>query len=144
VERGNVELDEAEYFSIVEGKTAALTSCCCRLGAMFAGANEPIIEKMADYGRLLGIAFQVADDVLDISGHEKTAGKTLGTALEQQNLTLPLIHMWQRSPADQASRYRQILSAPGNHKLDALFPALEATGAIASAKRAAEDFARQA
>src|SRR5262249_50002405 len=69
---------------------------------------------------------------------------TLGTDLEQQKLTLPLIHMLQRSPADQASRFRQILSAPGNHKLDVLFPALESTGALASAKRAAEDFARRA
>ena len=78
-ERGNLHLREEDYFAIIEGKTAALTECCCRLGAVYAGAEPDVIEQMAAYGRHLGIAFQIADDVLDLVGHEGTVGKTLGT-----------------------------------------------------------------
>ncbi|MFO0804783.1 MAG: polyprenyl synthetase family protein [Gemmataceae bacterium] len=90
-ERGNLHLAEADYFAIIEGKTAALTECCCRLGALYAGASEDVAERMANFGRDLGLA-QIADDVLDLVGTESTAGKTLGTDLEQRKLTLPMIH----------------------------------------------------
>ncbi|HEY1379286.1 MAG TPA: polyprenyl synthetase family protein, partial [Gemmataceae bacterium] len=93
LQRGNLDLTEGEYFEIIDGKTAALTACCCRLGALYAGADADAVERLANYGRLLGLAFQVADDLLDLLGREDTAGKTLGTDLQQQKLTLPLILM---------------------------------------------------
>ena len=91
-ERGNLHLTEADYFEIVDGKTAALTEVSARLGALYAGADEALADRLAGFGRDLGIAFQIADDLLDLTGHEGTAGKTLGTDLDQQKLTLPLIH----------------------------------------------------
>src|SRR4051794_8172017 len=100
LQRGNLDLKEAEYFEIIDGKTAALTACCCRLGALYAGAGSEVVHRLTNYGRLLGMAFQVADDLLDIVGREDTAGKTLGTDLEQQKLTLPLIRMLAVLPAD--------------------------------------------
>src|SRR3954452_23546503 len=75
LQRGNLALTEAEYFDIIDGKTAALTACCCRLGALYAAADADRVERLANYGRLLGMAFQVADDLLDLTGHEPTAGK---------------------------------------------------------------------
>src|SRR5207245_10277684 len=96
-------------YAVIDGKTAALTACCCRLGALYADAEPDVVEKLANYGRLLGLAFQVADDLLDLVGQEGTAGKTLGTDLEQLKLTLPLIHMLGRVPADEADRLRQVL-----------------------------------
>ena len=69
--RGNLDLDEASYFAIIEGKTAELTAVSCRLGAHYAGADEAMIEALDRYGRNLGIAFQIADDVLDIWGEER-------------------------------------------------------------------------
>lgn len=143
-EIGNLALGEDDYFAIIDGKTAALTSCCCRLGAVYAGADADVIERLANYGRLLGIAFQVADDLLDLVGAENAVGKTLGTDLAQQKMTLPLIHMLDRVPSAEAVRLRQILLAPGNHKLQTLRPALEETGAIVYARRRAEDCARRA
>src|SRR5437764_1230831 len=77
--RGNFQLSESEYLEIVEAKTAALTAVSCRLGALFAGASGELVEQMESFGRDLGVAFQVADDLLDVLGAEKTAGKTLGT-----------------------------------------------------------------
>src|SRR5207253_2790564 len=110
--------------------TAALTACCCRLGALYADADPEVAERLATYGRSLGMAFQVADDLLDLTGHEPTAGKTLGTDLEQQKLTLPLIHMLERVPADEAARLRVLLRGDSPRRREAVAAALQATNAV--------------
>src|SRR5262245_50103421 len=94
-ERGNLELSEEDYLDIIDGKTAELTACCCRLGALYAGSDDNTVESMSNYGRYLGLAFQIGDDLLDLTGVEATTGKTLGTDLAQQKLTLPIIHTLQ-------------------------------------------------
>ena len=144
VRRGALDLSEDEYFDIIDGKTAELTSCCCRLGALYAGLDDADVEHLAAYGRALGIAFQIADDVLDLVGREDRAGKSLGTDLEQRKMTLPLIHLLTRGSRDQSSRARLILESPGNHKREQLAPECQAAGAIDYARRRAEEFARQA
>lgn len=143
-ERGNLALSEEQYFSIIDGKTAELTSCCCRLGALYSGASEDVVEALADYGRSLGIAFQIADDLLDLVGEERTTGKSLGTDLDQQKLTLPLIRLLNQLPAEEVSRVEQILRSPGNHKRESLRPHLADSGALAYARRRAEEFASRA
>src|SRR5262245_64375368 len=60
-ERGNLALAEADYFAIIEGKTEALTECCGRLGAIYAGASEDVAGKVASVGRHLGMAFYIAE-----------------------------------------------------------------------------------
>ncbi len=77
-ERGNLALSEADYFAIIEGKTAALTECCGRLGALYAGASEEVAGRLASYGRSVGLAFQIADDLLDVEGSAEEIGKTSG------------------------------------------------------------------
>lgn len=143
-QRGNLDLSEEDYFDIIDGKTAELTSCCCRLGALYAGMPEDVVERLARYGRCLGLAFQIADDLLDIVGEERTVGKSLGTDLEQKKLTLPLIHLLQQTPAEDADMLRQLLARPGNHKRELLAPRLEAAGALVYARSRAEQFAEQA
>src|SRR5688500_14768128 len=81
--RGNFELTEQEYLSIIEGKTAELTAVSCRLGALFAGAADEVALQLDGFGRDLGIAFQIADDLLDVQGQEQSTGKSLGTDLEK-------------------------------------------------------------
>jgi len=143
-ERGNLALGEDDYFSIIDGKTAELTACCCRLGALYAEAGDDVVDSLARYGRSLGIAFQIADDLLDLVGEERTTGKSLGTDLEQQKLTLPLIRLLQRSSTETGNRVRQILNSPGNHKREALAPLLEESEALAYARRRAEEYAASA
>jgi len=143
-QRGNLELTEREYFDIVEGKTAALTACCCQLGAIFSGKAAEIVARLTAYGRGLGIAFQIADDLLDLVGEERTTGKSLGTDLEQQKLTLPLVHLLESSSLEMATRVRQILGSPNNHKREALGPLLKETGALDYAQRRAEEIAAKA
>ena len=90
--RDDFALDEKTYFAIVERKTAALIATACELGAARSGATPDVFTKLASYGRSLGIAFQIQDDVLDLTGEEEVVGKTLGKDLEKGKLTLPLIH----------------------------------------------------
>ena len=88
--RGNFDLDEDAYFAIIRGKTAELTAVSCRLGAHYAGASPAIVEALDGYGRDLGVAFQIADDVLDIWGEERATGKSLGTDPRKAEAHAPL------------------------------------------------------
>jgi octaprenyl-diphosphate synthase len=144
VERDNWALTEQDYLGIVEAKTAELTSCCARLGALYSGAEPETVESLARYGRWLGIAFQIADDLLDLVGEERITGKSLGTDLEQRKPTLPLIHLLEKAPKETVSRLLQILGSPGNHKRQALEPFLIESGSLRYAGRKAEDYADQA
>ena len=143
IQRGNLDLTEAEYFEIIDGKTAALTACCCRLGAIYAGADDDTIERLTNYGRLLGLAFQVADDLLDLVGREEKAGKTLGTDLQQQKLTLPLIRMLATLPAHESAGLRKVLSN-GQPKRAAVAAGLARTGAVEYARERAQSLAAEA
>lgn len=143
-ERGNLDLTEADYFAVIDGKTAALTECCARLGALYAGAPDETVTKLAAFGRALGRAFQIADDVLDLVGTEGTAGKTLGTDLAQQKLTLPVIHCLTRLPAADAGKLRDAIRAGAPDLPPRALLALERTQSVAHAKRRAEELARQA
>ncbi len=140
-QRGNLDLSEDDYFAIIDGKTAELTSCCCRLGAVCCDMPDDVIEHLAKYGRYLGIAFQIADDLLDLVGDERAVGKSLGTDLAQRKLTLPLIRLLGQAPAGQSSMLRQLLTSPGNHKRETLAPHLEAAGALTYARSRAEHYA---
>jgi octaprenyl-diphosphate synthase len=143
-ERGNLALSEEEYLDIIDGKTAELTACCCRIGAVYSGDVPSVVEALSRYGRWLGVAFQIVDDLLDVTGEESATGKSLGTDVEQQKLTLPLIRLLNSVPPESASRLRQILSSPGNHKREALSPYFTQSDALDYARQRAEEFASRA
>lgn len=143
-ERGNLSLSEADYFAIIDAKTAALTACCCHLGARYSGMSEEVVEHLAAYGRALGVAFQIADDLLDLLGEERTTGKSLGTDLEQQKLTLPLVRLLAQATPEGAGRIRQLLRAAGNHKREGLQPFLQESDALEYARATACDYAARA
>lgn len=141
-ERGNLAITEENYFCIIDGKTAALTECCGRLGALYAGASEEVATRLATFGRSLGLAFQIADDLLDLVGREDAAGKTLGTDLEQQKLTLPVIHCLSRLPEAEAEALRAEIHSGGDGLGRRTLLALEKTQSLAYARRRAEEHAR--
>ncbi|MSQ96347.1 MAG: polyprenyl synthetase family protein [Gemmataceae bacterium] len=142
--RGELDLAEDEYLDIIDAKTAELTACACKLGSLYAGMDDDVIEHLASFGRSLGIAFQIADDLLDLMGEETLAGKSLGTDLEQQKLTLPVIHVLRTGGPDQHTRILSILTATGNHKREALLPELHAAGSLDYARSKAELYAAAA
>jgi octaprenyl-diphosphate synthase len=144
LQRGNLDLSEAEYFDVIDGKTAELTACCCRLGALYAGASAEAVEALARFGRYVGLAFQIADDVLDLVGEEQATGKSLGTDLEQGKLTLPLIRLLAAGPEGLAARVRTVLRTTGDRKREALRPCLAESDGLDYARRRAEELAARA
>lgn len=140
--KGNLDLTEVEYFDIIDGKTAELTACCCHLGALYAGATTAVIEAMSRYGRYLGQAFQVADDLLDLVGDESKVGKSLGTDVDQGKMTLPLLHLLRSSQTELSLKARQML-ASGTDRA-ALRPLLDEAGSLVYARRIALDLVHRA
>ena len=144
-QRANFELSEDEYLRIIGAKTAALCGCSSRLGAQFAGASADIVDAFARYGWNLGIAFQVADDLLDLVGDEKETGKSLGTDLEQQKPTLPIIHALSACHASERQRLLDLLrDAPALESQSTIRPWLERHGAIEYAHGKAVELADRA
>jgi octaprenyl-diphosphate synthase len=109
-ERGNLELSEEAYLRIIDGKTAELCAVSCFLGAHYAEADESIAKSLEQYGRALGIAFQISDDLLDIMGSEDETGKSLGTDFKKQKLTLPLIRLLSQTEEPEAARLRELIA----------------------------------
>jgi octaprenyl-diphosphate synthase len=141
---GNLDLSEEEYFDVIDGKTAELIACCCQLGAIFSGASSEVVANLTRFGRWVGLAFQIADDVLDLVGEEKSTGKSLGTDLDQQKMTLPLIRLLSQASPALAARVRQILAAPIANRLDLLKPCLAQSDGIDYARRRADELAIRA
>lgn len=172
--RGDFSIDEATYDEIVRRKTASLIATACRLGAHHAleahhapGAHhahagpapgggpaahaaEPWQQAMERYGLDLGVAFQIQDDLLDLTGEQAVVGKPLGKDAEKGKLTLPLIHHLASAPPALRGRTLALLddaSIPASARRSALRPLLEQTGSIAAAEaraRALVARARQA
>lgn len=141
---GNLQLAEAEYFGIIEAKTAELCACACELGARYAGANDAAAAALAAYGRNLGVAFQIADDLLDLVGEENAVGKSLGTDLEKRKATLPVIHLLATATADDRATIEAILTRPDNHRVADLLPWLVRYGSLDYARQTAQRFAENA
>lgn len=90
--RQDLALDEETYWEIIERKTASLIGVACELGAGLGGAGAEGRARMREFGVRIGVAFQIQDDLLDLTGEERVVGKDLGKDLEKGKLTLPLIH----------------------------------------------------
>jgi octaprenyl-diphosphate synthase len=89
---GKINISEADYMELVDRKTASLFSACARLGAVMGGAGDATEGRLGEFAWNLGIAFQLVDDVLDFTSHEKVLGKPVGSDLREGKVTLPLIY----------------------------------------------------
>jgi octaprenyl-diphosphate synthase len=99
--RRTLDVTRADYDRVIELKTAELFRVSCRLGARLAGFPPEFTAAAAEFGRQLGIAYQIHDDLADFFGDESRIGKTLGTDLRSGKLTLPLLMLRERLPADE-------------------------------------------
>jgi len=97
----DVEQNYKQYFYRIQRKTALLIGLCCKLGAMVSNANKRQIWTMYRYGHCLGIAFQIVDDILDISANPKVLGKPVGGDIRQGIITLPIIYSLKDSPGSE-------------------------------------------
>ncbi|OYP36954.1 polyprenyl synthetase family protein [Rhodopirellula sp. MGV] len=135
-----LELDEATYFAMIRGKTAELCRVACSLAAAEAGRNERDIEAIAAYGDHLGIAFQIADDYLDLWGDDGAVGKTLGTDLQQGKLTLPIIRLLETATSTVKQSVLEILSGAPDSRVDRIRPLLDKSDAKAYTANVAAEY----
>lgn len=109
--RNNFDLNEQTYLQIINRKTASLIAASCELGARLAGASDAQVAQMETFGRSIGVAFQIQDDILDIVGDVGTVGKTLGIDVEKGKMTLPMIHFMNTAPAEHQRLLRSLLES---------------------------------
>ncbi len=93
----NITLSESDYFNIIFGKTAALFSAACEVGALINNRSQQEITALNNFGKNLGIIFQITDDILDYSSDEKTFGKEKGGDFFEGKVTLPIILTYEKS-----------------------------------------------
>jgi len=128
--RGRFDLEEAEYLEVLTGKTAELFASACRLGAHYAGAPPACEAALTEYGRNLGVAFQIADDVIDLLGEEAVVGKPVGSDLRKQKMTLPLIRLRDTAGAATVDRLRQRFDEPETSTGEPIAELLRGTDAL--------------
>ncbi len=142
--RGNFDLMEAAYIEIIRRKTAALISVCCELGAELAQAEPSVVRNMALFGEDLGIAFQVVDDLLDLTATEDEMGKSVGRDADLGKLTLPLIRFLHQAEETDRHRLIAMLSGDVGDKTGGVRAILEGSGAVDSAMTTAREYVKSA
>jgi octaprenyl-diphosphate synthase len=111
MERLGKPISEREYNDLIYRKTACLFEVSMRLGAVLAGADRPLEDTMGDYGRNLGLAFQIVDDVLDLTATEEVLGKPVASDLREGKATLAVIHTLENgSTPSERSAIQTVLS----------------------------------
>ncbi len=104
-----------DYVAMIEGKTAALVACACEMGALVAAASASCRKCLHSFGRHLGLAFQMRDDILGIWGDPNVTGKPVGADIARRKKTLPLLHGLEQSAELQALLAQKTLSAADVH-----------------------------
>ena len=104
-----VDTREQSYFDMVSDKTASLIAAACKIGPLLVEAPADIVDALARYGESLGLAFQIADDVLDFTGDATTLGKPVGCDLREGKITLPLIHALAAAPEGERCAVEALL-----------------------------------
>ena len=134
------------YMTMIEKKTAEMFRMAARGGALVAGGTREQVDKMTDYGRLIGVGFQVWDDLLDIKADEKALGKPVGSDIRNGKRTLIVLHGLENMDAGYKARFMQVLGngQASQDEVDEAIGLLEKAGSIKYAEDLALQTARQA
>jgi len=141
---GNPSISEADYFETIQGKTAMLFEAASHSGAVLANATPEQEEALKLYGRYLGLAFQLVDDLLDYQGNANAMGKNVGDDLAEGKPTLPLINAMERGTPEQAKLIRQVIRKGGLEQLDEVLEIVHTTGALDYTRARADEMADKA
>jgi octaprenyl-diphosphate synthase len=138
------DVTESRYLHVIRSKTAKLFEAAGQLGALLAGAPEEQIDAAAEYGRSLGTAFQLIDDVLDYSGNASDIGKNVGDDLREGKPTLPLIYLMQNGSIAQQTLVRDCIKNGDEQHFDEVLAAIRNSGALDYTRTAAHAAAQRA
>ncbi len=103
-----LDISEAIYFKIIEQKTASLIASCCACGAASATKDQTIVDQLSEFGKQVGLAFQIKDDLFDY-GSMQEIGKPTGIDIKERKLTLPLIHVLSKASTSDKRRITYII-----------------------------------
>ena len=106
----NIKTDESAYFKIIEGKTAALFAAATEVGAVISNAEDKEANALANFGKALGISFQITDDLLDYVGSEEVLGKNIGDDFKEGKVTLPLIKAISKSSKEEKRFWEEVIN----------------------------------
>ncbi|WP_114416960.1 polyprenyl synthetase family protein [Marinospirillum perlucidum] len=126
----NPRISEEDYMKVIHAKTAKLFEGATQSAALLSGGSREQQLAMRDYGKNLGMAFQLVDDLLDYEGDAATMGKNVGDDLAEGKPTLPLIHAMKMGADDEAKLIRQAIRKGGLDQLDAVMEIVRKTGAL--------------
>ncbi len=121
---------EEQYLNVIYCKTAKLFEAGCQLGAVLAGTDAETERQMLEFGKHLGTAFQIIDDVLDYSGNAETTGKNIGDDLAEGKPTLPLIYAMHQGNAEQTETIRNAIKNGGANQIQQVTAAVQSTNAL--------------
>jgi octaprenyl-diphosphate synthase len=126
----NPKISEEQYMQVIHAKTAKLFEGATQAAALLSGASPEQQLAMRDYGKNLGMAFQLVDDLLDYEGDAATMGKNVGDDLAEGKPTLPLIYAMQKGTGEEAKLIRQAIRKGGLDQLDPVLDIVNKTGAL--------------
>jgi octaprenyl-diphosphate synthase len=140
------DIEEETYFRIISDKTASLISACCEIGAISSDANIDMSQSLSEYGEMVGIAFQIRDDIFDFLGKPNSIGKPIGNDLKEKKFTLPLIYAFKNAGSKEI---KEIISQIKDKKLNKMDikkirDFVIANGGIDYSKQKAEEYINKA
>ena len=135
---------ESRYLQVIQRKTAQLFQAGAEVAAVLSGASEQQQHALARYGRHMGTAYQLVDDVLDYQSDPQTRGKNLGDDLAEGKPTLPLIYALTHSAPERVALIRDVIKRGGRERLDEIMVIIESAGGLEYTARLAEAEAGQA
>lgn len=139
------DISEADYMQVIYSKTARLFEAASQSAAILAGATPEQEKALQDYGRYLGTAFQLIDDVLDYDADNATLGKNTGDDLDEGKPTLPLLHAMHNGNAEESALIRQAIEqGNGRHLLEQVLATMKRCGSLAYTYARAEEEADKA
>jgi geranylgeranyl pyrophosphate synthase len=146
IHEGRFDVSEKDYLQMIDGKTSALMGLSCEVGALMAGAKAPIRSALRDYGELLGAAFQIHDDVLNLTGDFSKYQKEIGGDITEGKRTLMVVHCLKNAPEGEAKELSSILSSHPSDKahIERAIKILQNHGSIEYARERASSLVKKA
>ena len=140
----NTDVSQAEYFNVLEQKTACLFEAACKIGALLSDSSEKTINSLGDFGLHLGIAFQIIDDALDYESNSTTMGKEVGDDLSEGKITLPIIYALEKTSGSENKILRDAIKTADASNIDKIINILCSVNAFEFTRKIAENESQKA
>ena len=141
---GRLDVTEDEYLLMIYKKTAALIAAATKAGAILGGGTPEQVEALSEYGRLIGMAFQIQDDYLDVASSEEELGKPVGSDIVEGKMTLLVVHALAKADESDRERLLTILEEEGDENVSEAVEIMEKYGSIQYTWKLAQEDVKQA